>query len=432
MADYKHHYVKGHFIFGQGFEFKKDPIGFFENMAKENKGIQSFRFGYLPMINITAPDLVKHVLQTNNKNYHKGIEYRQLMPLLGLGLLTNEGESWLSQRRLAQPAFHKKRIAGFQKVMEDTIDEWISKLMDQQKTDIHDFMMRLTMDIVSKTLFSTNVKGKEDIVEDALADAMEMSYARIKRLANWPLWVPSPDNIKFKKAIDDLNGVVNGIIDERRASGARNDDLLDMLMYAEDEETGAMMNNTQLRDEVMTLFLAGHETTANALTWWVYLMSKHPEIRTRLQEELKNDAWNYANPYLKACLEETMRLYPPVWIVGRRAIGDDQIGPTKVKKGDNILICTKQIHISDEYWDEPLLFNPDRFLGDKSYDKFQYFPFGGGPRFCIGNNFAMLEMQITAVKILQNISVDIEEHIDVDPLITLRPKGRVMAKLTRL
>lgn len=429
---YKHHYVRGHFIFGQGFEFKKDPIGFFENMARENKGIQSFRFGYLPMISLTAPDLVKHVLQTNNKNYHKGIEYRQLMPLLGKGLLTNEGESWLSQRRLAQPAFHKKKIAGFKKVMEETVDEWVSKIVNKNEIDIHDFMMRLTMDIVSKTLFSTNVKGKEDVVEAALADAMEMSYARIKRLANWPLWMPSPENNRFKKAIDDLNGVVNGIIEERRNSGARHDDLLDMLMYAEDEDTGAMMSDVQLRDEVMTLFLAGHETTANALTWWVYMMSKHSEIRNMLVSNLKRSDWSYNEPYLKACLEETMRLYPPVWIIGRRAIGDDQIGPTKIKKGDNVLICTKQIHSSADYWTNPLQFNPDRFMGDTNYDKFLYFPFGGGPRFCIGNNFAMLEMQITAVKILQKLDLEIESNIEVDPLITLRPKGKVMAQIIPL
>lgn len=429
---YKHHYVRGHFIFGQGFEFKKDPIGFFENMARENKGIQSFRFGYLPMISLTAPDLVKHVLQTNNKNYHKGIEYRQLMPLLGKGLLTNEGESWLSQRRLAQPAFHKKRIAGFKKVMEETVDEWVLKIVNKNEIDIHDFMMRLTMDIVSKTLFSTNVKGKEDVVEEALADAMEMSYARIKRLANWPLWMPSPENNRFKKAIDDLNGVVNGIIEERRKSGARNDDLLDMLMYAEDEDTGAMMSDVQLRDEVMTLFLAGHETTANALTWWVYMMSKNADLRNKLISNLKRSDWDYNEPYLKACLEETMRLYPPVWIIGRRAIGDDQIGSTKIKKGDNVLICTKQIHSNADYWDDPKQFNPDRFMGDVNYDKFLYFPFGGGPRFCIGNNFAMLEMQITAVKILQKVNLEIEDYIDVDPLITLRPKGKVMARITPL
>ncbi len=428
---YKDIYVKGHPIFGQGLKFKADPLAFFEEIKTYNPGIQKFRFGYLPMVNLSHPELIKHVLQTNNKNYYKGREYMHLRPVLGNGLLTNEGESWLSQRRLAQPAFHKQKIQGFIEVMESSTEAMIDVIRTQPEVDLHDWMMKLTMDIVSRTMFGIQVKEDEERVEQALSVAIESSYGRVQRLINPPLWLPIKSIRRYNQSIRDLNEVVNTIISNRRQSKTRHDDLLDMFMYAEDEDTQETMSDSQLRDEVMTIFLAGHETTANALTWALYILNKHQNKQAQLLEDLKSNDWSYNTPYLNLVIKETLRLFPPAWAVGRRALENDEIGGVEVPAKSNITICAYQVHRDPELWDQPDVFMPERFEYEKEYHKFQYFPFGGGPRFCIGNNFAQLEMQIILSQFLRQFEYDCSKEIEKEPMITLRPKGGLSAQLTQ-
>ncbi len=428
---YKDIYVKGHPIFGQGLKFKADPLAFFEEIKTHNPGIQKFRFGYLPMVNLSHPELIKHVLQTNNKNYHKGREYMHLRPVLGNGLLTNEGESWLTQRRLAQPAFHKQKIQNFIQVMESSTDAMFTIDQKELSADIHDWMMKLTMDIVSRTMFGVQVKEDEEKVEHALSVAIESSYGRVKTLINPPLWLPTKTVRRYNQSIKDLNEVVNTIVAQRRESRGRYDDLLDMLMYAQDEETKETMSDIQLRDEVMTIFLAGHETTANALTWALYILNKNKQQKQHLLDELESHNWAYDTPYLNLIIKEVLRLFPPAWAVGRRAIESDEIGGVPVPAKSNLTICSYQVHRDPEFWEDPHIFKPERFENEKDYHKFQYFPFGGGPRFCIGNNFAQIEMQIILSKFLRKFTYSCSNEVEKEPLITLRPKGGLPVRLTQ-
>lgn len=425
---------KGSFFVGSALVFRNDPLTFLINTAEEFPAFTTFRFAHLPMVYLSHPETIKHVLQTNNKNYKKGIEYEHLKPVLGEGLLTSEGDFWLRQRRLAQPAFHRDKIAHFSNQMVSCtvgiLNGWENKL----SVDIHSEMMHLALDIVGKTLLSTNVLDEANEVEKALEISIEESYHRVQALINLPLWLPIPRHLRYNKSRESLNKIVGKIIEGRRNSNQRYNDLLEMLMDVQDEDTGEKMSDKQLRDEIMTIFLAGHETTANALTWGLYLLSQNPEIEKKYFEEIDRvlgdktpgleDLRNL--PYLTQIIHEVLRLYPPAWILGRTAIADDIIEGQNVKKGDNILISPYQMHRSKDFWENPDEFNPERFTPEKMKEmhKFLYFPFGGGPRFCIGNNFALMEMQLIFAMIGQKYKLTLEPGfvVEPDPLITLRPK----------
>lgn len=435
-----------HPIFGAAMEFRKDPIGFMVSTAGKFPQISRFRFVYLRMVLLTDPEYIRHVLQINNKNYKKGIEYEHLKPVLGEGLLTSEGDFWLRQRRLAQPAFHRERIAGFVEKMVNCTDEMLNEWEKTKNNsfDLHAEMMHLALDIVGRTLLSTNVKSNASDVEHALDNTIAESYHRIQRLANWPLWMPVPRVLQYNRNRRILDGVVNTIISERRKSGEKFNDLLDMLMSAQDEETGEKMSDQQLRDEVMTVFLAGHETTANALTWTFYLLSQNPDKAKKMYDEADavlqgkkpavEDLKNLV--YTQQVIYESLRMYPPAWAMGRTALSDDEIDGYKIKKGDNILIIPYVVHHDSALWESPEQFIPERFTSEamKEMHKFKYFPFGGGPRFCIGNNFAMMEMQVVLAMAAQRFRLRLKDgaKVELDPLVTLRPKyGMWMEKSSR-
>lgn len=437
---------RSNIIFGAALDFRRDPIDFMTSTAENYPGFARFRFVHLPMILLSDPEYVKHVLQTNNKNYKKGIEYDHLRPMLGEGLLTSEGDFWLRQRRLAQPAFHRDRIAGFIEKMifctDEMLNEWEKR--EGKDLDVHIEMMHLALDIVGKTLLSTNVKSNAGEVEHALNNVIAESYHRLQRVANYPLWAPLPRLLRYKNNRKILDDVVNTIIEKRRTSKEKFNDLLDMLISVEDADTGEKMSDKQLRDEVMTVFLAGHETTANALTWTFYLLSQNPEAEKKFYDEIDSvlkgrtpgmdDLKNLV--YTQQVIHESLRLYPPAWAIGRSALGDDNIDGYKIKKGDNILIIPYEIHRSKLLWKDPEKFIPERFSAEEMKDmhKFKYFPFGGGPRFCIGNNFAQMEMQVILAMTAQRFYLRLKEGAKVvpDPLVTLRPRfGMQMEKLRR-
>ena len=430
---------KGPPWFGSAAEISEDTIGFLTKIAREYEGVSFFKAVGMQVVYLTAPEHIKHVLQVNNKNYLKGSNYRFLRMFLGKGLLTNEGESWLVQRRLAQPAFHRKPIASFAETMSahtiEMIEQWKENNLLEQPIDIHREMMAVTLRIVGQTLMSKDLNVSAAEIGVNLSILIENIYVRVHSLIHWPLWVPTPGNLKFKKAKNVIDKIILAVIDERLANPHDKVDLLSMLINARDEETGERMDREQLRDEVMTIFAAGHETSANAMTWTLYLLAKHPEIAERLYQELNSVLEGRAAamediPKLKYTLqviEESMRLFPPAWIIERHALDEDQVGGFRIKKGDEIMMSPYVMHRDPKFWKDPDTFNPDRFSEEQSKgrDRYAYYPFGGGPRFCIGSNFALLEMQLMLAILCQRFTFNIapKYKVELEPLVTLRPKG---------
>ncbi|MBL4624153.1 MAG: cytochrome P450 [Flavobacteriales bacterium] len=436
---------KGHWILGIALDLIRDPLGFLSSVTSEFPSIVTYRFANRHVVYLSDPTLIKHVMQTNNKNYLKGLQYEPLKLVLGNGLLTSEGEFWLRQRRIVSPVFHKKYIVSFANQMVSSTQNLIASWEKEEGKviDIYPPMMQLTLDIVGLTLFSTNVKDKAASVGPALGVLMEFAINRVRAIVKIPLWFPLPGNMRFRKNKKILDDVVVNIIKKRRRTPSDHIDLLDMLMKAKDEETGEQMTDDQLKDEVMTIFIAGHETTASALTFVWHLLSKNPEKQQKFHEELdrvlegKMPLMEHV-PQLEYTLQiiyEAMRLYPPAWIVARRAINEDVIGEYPIEKDSNVLICPYSVHRNPAIWEQAEEFLPERFEKEKmkEIDKFAYFPFGGGPRMCVGNNFALMEMQLAMAVIGQRYSVenDVTHQVKLDPLVTLRPQNGVKLKLIK-
>jgi cytochrome P450 len=389
---------------------------------------------------------IQHILVKNQKNYTKSRNYLGLKLVLGDGLLTSEGEFWRRQRKLAQPAFHMQRLRGLATTMAeltgDSIARWNALPESGRTLDMHAEMMRLTFRIVGKTLFNSDVEGDAQAIGKALTIAMQFANDYIEQLQLIPPWLPLPKNIRFQKARQTLDALVYRIIDEHRRGQAPEGDLLGMLMSATDDGDGGGMTPKQLRDEVMTLVLAGFETTANALTWTLYLLAKHPEVAQKLEEEATRvlgdrEATFEDVPrleYTERVLQESMRLYPPAWCFERMAIESDEIGGYAIPKGTTIAICPYVLHRNPAYWDDPDAFDPDRFLPERSNDRsrFAYLPFGDGPRICIGKNFAMMEAKIVLAMLASRFRIRLatDHHVDIDPRITLRPRNGMPMTLT--
>lgn len=395
---------------------------------------------------ITHPDHVGHVLHENHRNYKRGPDYRKLRRLLGNGLVTNDGESWLKQRRLMQPAFHRRRIAGFGETMiaetEKMLDGWAAAASDGQPLDVSSEMMRVTLNIVSRVMFGADVQDDAERLEPLITVAQREARKRMYVLVDPPEWVPLPGIRRAKSARETIDEVVQRFIDSRRRSNApQGEDLLSMLLEARDEETGEAMADDQLRDEVRTIFLAGHETTANALTWTFYLLARNPAAAAKLRAELDH-VLNGRPPavadapqltYTTMVIQESMRLLPPVWSLSRQAVDDDEIGGYTIPAGSVVIMSQFLTHRHPDFWEDPEAFVPERFAPEREKERhrFAYFPFGGGPRLCIGNNFAMLEAQLLLATIAQKYELDLvpDHPVDLEPLITLRPRYGVMVTL---
>lgn len=439
---------RGHPVWGSQRDFQADPLRTFDAAARRYGDIVRFRSGPAHFYLITHPDDVKHVLQDNHPNYVKGpLNDLYLKPLLGDGLLTSEGGFWLRQRRLMQPAFHRQRLAQFGAVMADeaqaTAARWRAWAERGEPFDVAEEMMRLTLTIVGKTLFSTDVSSTAGEVGPALALAQAHVNYRSTHLFSLPEAVPTPRNLRFRQARATLDHVVLDMIEARRASGEDHGDLLSMLLAARDEETGEGMSDRQLRDEVMTLFLAGHETTANALAWTWYLLSEHPAQARRLREELAHVLGGRAPtvadlPHLKytaMVLDEALRLYPPAWTLSRSAVQADELGGYPVPARALITLCSYSTHRHPAFWDHPDAFDPERFAPERAAarPRYAYFPFGGGPRQCIGNNFALMEATLVLATLAQAYEVEVVpgHPIALEPLITLRPRHGIQVRARR-
>ena len=425
---------KGHPIRGNFPEYVLDQLGYLERAANDYGDVVRLRFFNIPVYIFNNPRDVEDILVTNNRSFKKPLDFR--LPLFrgifGNGLLTSEGDFWRRERRLAQPAFHRDRIAEYGNVMVAYANRMIDSWQDGGTIDIHREMMVLTLRIALKTLF--NVEAEEDValMSSLSNDLIEMFS--LQESTMWPLhnYLPTPSGLRFRRLTRQLSQYIYGIISRRRGS-EDSGDLLSMLLQAQDED-GSRMSDVQLRDEVMTLFLAGHETTALSLSWTLYLLSEHPEIESKLTNQLES-VLGAGDPsvsdlpnlrFTEAVVKESLRLYPPAWAFGRQAVQECQIGGYSVPKGRQAFFFPWVIHRDPRYFDSPNEFRPERWNDEKlkQLPKYAYLPFGGGPRICIGNAFAMMESTMVLASIARrfNVSLAPGQKVEPWPVFTLRPR----------
>jgi cytochrome P450 len=433
---------QGNWLIGNVAELKRDRLAFFTRCAREFGDVATFRLGPKRLVMVSHPDDIERVLVTENRKFQKHYVLRLLRPMLGNGLLLSEGKFWLRQRRLMQPAFGNKNIETYGPAIVDNAERLVNEWGDGQEVDIHCEMERLALWIAMKTLL--NVEPSQELSEISAASAllMEDFNRRFESPLPVPEWVPTPHNLRVRTARRRLNEIVLDIIARRRAEGDGGD-LLSRLIKARDEDDGQGMTDRQLRDEVMTIFLAGHETTANALTWTWWLLATHPQAEEKLLAELEEVLGGRPPTaadlprleYTAAVIKESMRLYPPAFVVGRQSVQPFEIGGRTLPVGSTILLSQWVTHRDERWWDDAPAFKPDRWTEEmeRRLPKFAYFPFGGGPRVCIGNNFAMLEMilLIAAIAPRRRFELTPGQNVEPWPAVTLRPKGGIRATARR-
>ncbi|HEY1460701.1 MAG TPA: cytochrome P450 [Casimicrobiaceae bacterium] len=435
---------RGHLVLGSLREVQRDPLGLLRDGFRDHGDVVRLRFGTTRALLLAHPEHIGRVLHDNHRNYDKhNVDYAVLRRLLGNGLLTSDGEFWRRQRRLMAPMFHRHRVAGFCNLMVNStlemLERWDAMARSGESFDVAAEMTRLTLPIVAKALFSADVSDDAEAIGAALTEVN-------RQLGEFSLldmfWmIPTPRKRRFRAAVQTLDEVVGKIIDARRRATYRNEDLLSMLLEAVDEETSKGMTPRQVRDEVLTLLLAGHETTANALAWTWYLLARNLAAENKLHDEIASTLGERAPGapdlpqlrYTRMVIEESMRLYPPAWAISRNAIGEDEIGGYPVRPRTNIIICSFVTHRHPSFWEEPERFDPERFSSERSQRRpdFAYLPFGGGPRICIGNAFATTEAQLVVATIAQRYRLRLVpgHPVELHPLITLRPRHGIRMTL---
>src|SRR5579884_469110 len=424
---------RGHPILGHSLELNRDPLGFLLRCARDYGDFVPLRSGPARAFLVSDPQAIEEVFVTQHPNFIKGPGLRRSAAVFGNGLLTSEGAFWRRQRKLVQPAFHRERIAGYAPVM---VAETLRRMETWQEGDVRDIhaeMMPLMLQIAVKTLFGTEVAEAQRV-----ADAMEVGQENFARwmgyLAMLPDWLPTPTPPSLGRAVRQLDAVVYGLIRARRESGEDRGDLLSLLLRAQDEDDGTRMTDKQLRDEILTLLLAGHETTALALTWAFTLLAQHPEASARLIEELRTvlngrPPTAEARPrlvYAEQVILESMRLYPPAWAVSRTALADCEIAGHSIPAGATVLMSQYVVHRDPRFFPDPETFRPERWASGfaRTLPRYAYFPFGGGPRICIGNTFALMEAVLVLATIAQQFRFTLVpgHPIVPHPAVTLRPR----------
>ena len=432
----------GRLLTGNLREVRRDMLAFYLASAREYGDVVRIRLGPRSLYLVSHPDLIEEVLLRNNANFRKHYALRMNRLLLGNGLLSSDGDLWLRQRRLVQPAFQRDRIVGYGAVMVDYAERMLERWRDGEVRDIHAAMTQLTLEIIAKTLFDADVHAEAPEVGAALAEAQESFLARFQSLLPLPEWVPTPRNLRLRRAVGRLNAIVYRFIAQRRKSGEQRGDLLSLLLAARDED-GSHMDDQQLRDEAMTLFLAGHDTTALALSWTWYLLAQTPEVDAKLADELRQVLGDRPPSladlprlhYTEQVIREAMRLYPPAYAIGREARAACELGGYHVPAGQTILMCQWVTHRDPRYFANPEKFDPDRWEGDLAsrLPKYAYFPFGGGPRVCVGSTFAMIEAVLVLAAIARRFRVERADNEPVRPRpsITLRPERGIRMRIHR-
>ena len=402
-----------------------------------------YRAGRLPVYLVSHPDDVQRVLQGNWRNYRKGIFNEPLVPLLGQGLLTNEGESWLSERRLLQPAFHREHLRALASIMaeeaEGLANHWRTSAQPDNPVEVGPAMHRLTFRIASRALLGAGLE-MDDALGRAFATAIQHVNFRSRHPLAPPAWMPTPRNRRYQRAVEKLDRLIFSSIQERRQQGTEGGDILSLLLAARDAETGEGMNEQQLRDEVLTFLVAGHETAANLLSWTLHLLAQYPDAAERLSAEADQVLQGQTATaedvpqlkYARRVLEESLRLYPPSVVLPRQANGPDVLGGYPVPKDAALLISQYVVHRHPEFWNAPEQFDPERFLPERTAERhrFAFIPFGGGPRVCIGREFALMEGQLILAVLARAIRFEAVADKEVVPevYVTLRP-GNLWVRL---
>ena len=421
--------------------YVRDPLGFFTECAETYGDWTPLRFGSRRAFLATHPDLIEEVLVARHRSFRKSAGLRRSSILFGRGLLTSEGEFWRKQRRLIQPAFHRERVTAAAHTMVEITERHLQSWQSGRTFDLHANLMRLTMAIAVQTLFGMQVREVETVAR-ALDTGQQLFTRWMHYVVMLPDWVPTPRAAGISGAVRDLDRVVYGMIEERRASGEDRGDLLSMLLSLEDADDGERMSERQLRDEILTLFLAGHETTALSLTWTFTLLAQNPDVAERLQEELKTTLRGRLPshedtarlPYAEKVIREAMRLYPPAWVVGREALEDVDIGGHAVPKGASVIMPQYVVHRDPRFFPNPARFHPDRWTPDftRCLPKYAYYPFGGGPRICIGSTFAMMESVLLLAAIASRFQLSLAPGYAIvpQPAFTLRPRDGIWMEAT--
>jgi cytochrome P450 len=417
-------------------EMISDMLGLFTNTAREYGGIAQFKLLNKNYLLVTNPDYVKYILQDNYKNYVRGRSVETGRVLLGNGLPLIDGDFWLRERRILQPAFHRERLGKLANVMTNVIDgfmqNWQVKARTNQTLDLDDEMMRLTLTVIIKSMFSAQIADKIQSLSQAFNVASKFMLWRSQQMWAPPLSVPVPRNLEYNRALKVLNDTIYPLVMDRRKNPK--DDLLGMLLEMRDADTGEGMSDQQARDEIVTIFFAGHETTAATMAWAFYLLSQNPEIEERVRAEITGvlngrqptfaDLPNFV--YLQQVINEVLRLYPSAYLFAREAVVDDVLDGYPIPANTLIFISPFVTHRDPKYWADPERFDPDRFTSEQvaSRPRHIYYPFGEGPHLCLGNNFALLEMQLILAMTLQRFHLRLVPNhpIAFKPEATLRPR----------
>ena len=430
--------VQGAPLIGNMRDVQRDLLGFTLRVARQYGDVAQYGAGLWSAYLISHPDGVRQVLQENHRNYSKETFFFDVVRTVGRnGLLTSEGAFWLHQRRLVQPVFSRQRLAVFGPPTTGAtlamLEGWQAVARSGQPLDVSQEMTRLTMTVVLRALFSTDIGDRAEPLSAALTTALEQISYRITN-PFYPPQLPTARNRRFRAALQTLDEFVYSIIRDRRSRDTDTTDLLSMLLEARDEETGAGMSDNQLRDEVLTLFAAGHDTTAYTLAWGWYLLAQHPAVAERLRAELAavlagrvpTVADLPALPYTRMVLDEVMRLYPAAWITSRKALAADEIGGYHIPAGAYVVVSPYVTQRHPTFWEDPERFDPERFAPEQAAGRprFAYFPFGGGPRQCVGQYFALMEAQLILATVAQRYRLELVpgHPVVAQPSVTLRPR----------
>ena len=428
-------------------KFLHNPAIYFKKLLDQNDGLVEIQMPKGQLSVTSRPDIIKYILQQNHKNYIKPTFLAdKLKAQIGNGLLTSEGEFWLKQRRAIQPGFHKKRLDGISKVMVGEINQYMDNVFDAyadsgEAIDLANEMMHLAFKIVSKSLLGGTVNDKDlDSFNEIISNGQQFIVNQIRKPFLKPWYKINGAYRKNRKDKKQGDALIIDIIKQRKASNERHDDLLDLLLETKYED-GSGMTNQQLLDEAIILYVAGHETSGISLSWTWYLIATHPEIEEKLLHSVTNSIGT-TDPsfeslrslgYSLQVVEESLRLYPPAWAVSRAALENDTFEGFNINKNQEILCLIYGVHHSPVYWNDPEKFDPERFTTEnkKQQTPFSFMPFGGGPRLCIGNSFALMEMQLVLAMMIKRYKIEVvpDQEIDFNPLITLRPRNGIKVKV---
>jgi cytochrome P450 len=426
-------------LIGNALQLLREPLAFPVRCAREFGDVVRLRFGRMVVYLLNHPEAIEHVLRGNHRNFIKDRGTRLRSAVLGQGLLTSEAERWRRQRRLAQPAFQHDSVQRYGEVMVALTQRMLGEWRPGQLRDVHADLARLTLEIAAQTLCGASLAGQADQVARSL-DAIMSYFAGPAAFFPWLGWLPTPGNRRFRRAVRELNAILSATLARRRAGGAHGDDLLARLLTAHDEEGG--LTDQELRDELITLLLAGHETTALAVSFCLYLLGQHPQADARLAAELADvlQGWPPTSAdvgrlrYAEWVLRESLRLYPPAPSIGREALSDCEVAGYFVPKGTQLALVQWVVQRDPRWFDEPETFKPQRWDNDlaRRLPRCAYFPFGDGPRVCIGNHFALLEGVLILATICQRYRLTPAPGFTLQllPSITLRPRGGVRMVLT--